>query len=127
MIPGQYGFDAEDSARAASYLVGCRAAGDPGQSAPCTARGAAGDGVGGLVFTIGLGDKVINDPDDVNAGERLLRQIAAVGDDGDPTTNPCSASGIGVSCGNYYFSPTGTGLGQVFDDIAKRIFTRLTQ
>ncbi|MGA9190556.1 MAG: vWA domain-containing protein [Anaerolineales bacterium] len=126
--PGTYGYDAEDAARDAAYLVGCRATGDPSQAAACTARGSAGDGVGALTFTIGLGDKVINDPSDGNAGERLLRQIAAIGDDGDPASpDPCSSAGVGVSCGNYYYSPTGTGLGAVFDDIAKRIFTRLTQ
>jgi len=126
--PGAFGKDAEDGARNAAYLVGCRATGDPSQAAACTARGSAGDGVGALVFTIGLGDKVINDPSDSNAGERLLRQIAAIGDDGDPASpDPCSSAGLGVSCGNYYYSPTGTGLGPVFDDIAKRIFTRLTQ
>jgi hypothetical protein len=128
--PGAYGYDAEDAARDEADLIGCRANGDPDQSSYCSSNGI--DGVGALMFTIGLGDKVINDPDDANAGERLLRQIAAIGDDGDPTTNPCSSAptstlGSPQSCGDYYFTPTGTGLGPVFDDIAKRIFTRLTQ
>ena len=33
----------------------------------------------------------------------------------------------GASCGNYYNAPTTTELGRVFDDIASRMFTRLTQ
>lgn len=128
--PGLYGYDAEDAARDVADLIGCRGNGDPDQSAYCSSGNI--DGVGALIFTIGLGDKVINDPDDANAGERLLRQIAAVGDDGDPATNPCSSTptstlGTPRNCGDYYFAPTGTGLGPVFDDIAKRIFTRLTQ
>ena len=45
-----------------------------------------------------------------------------------PTTDPfCSPDpGIATSCGNYYFSPDGSGLVQVFEDIASRIFTRIT-
>jgi hypothetical protein len=33
----------------------------------------------------------------------------------------------GESCGNYYNAPTADQLGDVFDDIASRMFTRLTQ
>jgi hypothetical protein len=33
----------------------------------------------------------------------------------------------GTSCGNYYNAPTTAELGRVFDDIASRMFTRLTQ
>jgi hypothetical protein len=32
----------------------------------------------------------------------------------------------GTDCGNYYYSPTGSGLMRVFEAIASRIFTRLT-
>ncbi len=57
--------------------------------------------------------------------EKLLRYIAAIGDDGDPSTDPCASTSPGNSCGNYYYSPTGTGLIQVFEAIASRIFTRI--
>ena len=66
----------------------------------------------------------------VNQGEELLRYIAGIGDDGNPGTppasDPCELAGIGESCGNYYFSPTGAGLLEVFEAIASRIFTRIT-
>ena len=129
--PGVYGYDAEDAARDAGYLLGCYANGDPDQSTWCQSHGV--NGVGSLIFTIGLGDKVINDPNaplDPNAGERLLREVANIGDDGDLQSgsgNPCSSAAIGTSCGNYYYSPTGGGLSGAFDAIAKKIFTRLTK
>jgi hypothetical protein len=55
-----------------------------------------------------------------------MRYVAAVGDDNNPGTNPCSSTPTGQSCGNYYFSPTGSGLMEVFEAIASRIFTRIT-
>jgi hypothetical protein len=65
-----------------------------------------------------------------------LRYVAGAGDDGNPATpsglDPCWDSilgqpkAVGTSCGNYYFSPTGGGLMQVFEAIASRIFTRIT-
>ena len=65
-----------------------------------------------------------------DAGEALLRYIAGVGDDGDPATpsaiDPCFGKPTAQSCGNYYFSPTGSGLLRVFEAIASRIFTRIT-
>jgi hypothetical protein len=89
-----------------------------------------------VIFTIGLGDRVINNTTcdagvwgascEPNFGEKLLRYIAAVGDDGNPLTDPCSATGVGADCGNYYYSPTGSGLLEVFEAIASRIFTRIT-
>jgi hypothetical protein len=32
-----------------------------------------------------------------------------------------------VSCGNYYYAPTPSALLGIFEDIAKRLFTRLTK
>jgi hypothetical protein len=121
-------YDADDYARDQADMVGCpgpRAGVSP--PAGCPADG----GVGAVIFTIGLGANVTdspNDPDEPRAGEHLLRYIAAVGIDGEPTTDPfCSPDpGEGVSCGNYYFSPDGPGLVNVFEDIASRIFTRIT-
>lgn len=78
------------------------------------------------IYAIGLGETVITPIND-RAGERLLRYMAAVGDDGDRVTNPCALAPSAVSCGNYYFAPEASALDAVFQDIAQRIFTRLTR
>ncbi len=128
--------DTEDMAVRQGYFVGCPEANsfDPAYTS-CT-----NPGQGAVIFTIGLGDQMINNdkcdtahysPAECAAnehqGEDLLRFIAAIGDDGDPSTDPCSGVPIGQSCGNYYFAPTGSGLIKVFEAIASRIFTRITQ
>jgi hypothetical protein len=128
---GDYGYDAEDAAVDQAYFVGC----PEGNSFDPSLTTCASPGQGAVVFTIGLGDDLIDNQGcsataypggcQADQGEKLLRFISAVGDDGDPSTDPCSASAIGVSCGNYYFSPTGGGLLQVFEAIASRIFTRI--
>lgn len=130
--PGAYGApDTEDMAVNRGYFVGCPDANayDPLLTS-CTAAGQ-----GAVVFTIGLGEELINNTDchaatypggcQPNQGEELLRFLAAIGDDGDPSTDPCSGEPIGQSCGNYYYSPTGAGLIPVFEAIASRIFTRI--
>lgn len=100
-------------------------------------------GQGALIYSIGLGKAVVSfrggDPD---AGDRLLRYAAAVGDDGDASTDLCAGyfpldtDGDGIptltdgddsyNCGNYYFTEFGSGLNAVFESIASRIFTRIT-
>lgn len=101
-------------------------------------------GQGALIYSIGLGKAVVafrsgGAPD---AGDRLLRYAAAVGDDGDASTDLCAGyfpldtDGDGIptltdgndsyNCGNYYFSEFGSGLNAVFESIASRIFTRIT-
>lgn len=82
------------------------------------------------IYTIGLGINVTFGPD--RSGELLLRYMAAVGDDGDRATDPCISSpgnplARGVNCGNYYFAPDTSQLVPIFEDIARRIFTRLTR
>jgi len=85
------------------------------------------------MFAIGLGDTVVNAPLDSGGnpyGDTLLRYVGAVGDDGDPSTDPCTSvaiNGAGYSCGNYYFSASGAGLNSVFQQIASRVFTRLAK
>jgi hypothetical protein len=128
---GQWGYDTEDAAVDQSYFVGCPEA----NSFDPTLTSCTSPGQGAVVFTIGLGDDMINnikcDPVkypggcEPDQGEKLLRYIAAVGDDGDPSTDPCSTTGTGLSCGNYYFAPQGGSLLQVFEAIASRIFTRI--
>jgi hypothetical protein len=60
-------------------------------------------------------------------GEGLLRYMAAVGDDGDRTTNTCSAVAQKRSCGQYYYAASGDALLPIFEDIASRIYTRITE
>jgi Flp pilus assembly protein TadG len=88
-----------------------------------------------------------------NAGDALLRYIANVGLDGnpDPSVGPDACQGVSppalipdpidpahnaptlpagnlsYNCGNYYFAQYGNGLTAVFQSIASRIFTRITQ
>jgi len=73
------------------------------------------------IYTIGLGAA------GGNIGEDLLRYMAAVGDDGDRTTDPCKAMSVGdkQSCGQYYYAPDGNKLRKIFEDIATRIYTRI--
>jgi hypothetical protein len=131
---GDYGFDAEDAAVEAALFVGCPDALSP-QPGGCPSPGQ-----GAVIFTIGLGEQVTaNTTCDAGAypggcepdqGEKLLRFIAGAGDDNDPDTpaaqDPCDGVAVATSCGNYYFSPTGAGLLEVFEAIASRIFTRIT-
>lgn len=126
---GSARYDADDYARDMADFVACA----PLNPAP----GCANEGQGAVIFTIGLGDEVINDysglgPEETNGipyGASLLRYIAGVGIDANPSaiTDPCSGeTDYTAWCGNYYFSPGGNELYQVFEDIASRIFTRLT-
>jgi hypothetical protein len=122
-------YDADDYARDMADFLGCP---DPTEPQPPSCASTAPGGQNVVVFSIGLGDLVINNPvGDPDAGEQLLRYAAAAGDDGIPATDPCDPPGppvvpSGDDCGNYYFSPTGAGLIQVFEAIASRIFTRIT-
>jgi hypothetical protein len=126
-------YDPDDRARDMADLAGCLPS--PNQAASCPSGG--GNGV--VIFSIGLGDYVTNNQDcdesvysssectdAEDLGEQLLRYVASVGDDGDPASDPCSSTGTGADCGNYYFSPTGSGVLRVFEAIAGRIFTRIT-
>lgn len=63
----------------------------------------------------------------VTAGEYLLRYMADVGDDGDRTTQACALKPAGQSCGQYYHAPNADQLLPIFENIASRIYTRLTQ
>ncbi len=126
-------YDADDFARDMADLVGCPSK-DPGATSWCHDSLTYGTDQGGqdaLIFTIGLGlDNMIHNPyGDPDAGEQLLRYAANVGDDGnpDPGTDMCKNVSAGHSCGNYYFSPSSADLKGIFEDIASRIFTRLTK
>jgi Flp pilus assembly protein TadG len=116
-------YDPQDYAIDNAYYAAC----DPvTPSAGCNGT----KGQGAILFTIGLGPEVaskdaISPP--VYRGETILREIAAVGDDGNPATDPCSSASSLSDCGNYYYAPTGNDLIPVFDAIAGRIFTRITK
>ena len=125
---GDSGYDADDYARDQADNVGCPGP-VPGETPPLGCP--AGGGVGSVIFAIGLGKNVTENPGDLSeprAGEFLLRYIADVGTDGLPNNDPfCNPDpGKGESCGNYYFAPEGDDLIAVFEDIASRIFTRIT-
>ncbi len=82
------------------------------------------------VYTIGLG-KAVGHTTVSGAGtmypEGLLRYMAAVGDDGDRNTDPCAGVAEKLKCGSYYYAAKGNALRPIFDDIASRIYTRITQ
>jgi len=83
-------------------------------------------GNGIVMFTLGLGDQVINaSQGDPSIGEKVLRYIAAGGDDGDLATDPCGGVPVGQSCGNYYYAPDSASLPGIVSDIAARIRVRL--
>ncbi len=74
------------------------------------------------IYTIGLGSVLGNN----EVAENMLRYFAAVGDDGNRETNPCQSAARRTSCGQYYFAPSGDALLPIFEDIASRIYTRIT-
>jgi hypothetical protein len=122
---GDIDYDADDYARDWSDFVGC-----PAPANPTCATTVPLGGQDVVIFSIGLGEAVTNytKGGDVDQGEQLLRYIAAVGDDGDPSTDPCASAAVGADCGNYYFvlDPSGGQLLDVFEAIASKIFTRIT-
>lgn len=125
---GNAAYDADDYARDMADFVGCM---PTNPAASC--GGEAGQGA--IAFAIGLGDGVLDDGCSWGTceashepyGASLLRYIAAVGYDGDISSDPCDTVGDYRDwCGNYYFAPTGPQLTRIFEDIASRIFTRIT-
>jgi hypothetical protein len=123
---GDVDYDADDFARDWADALGCPS---PALYADCITTVPAG-GQDVVIFSIGLGEAVTNytKGGDLDQGEQLLRYVAAVGDDGDPSSDPCAPFAIGADCGNYYFvlDPSGGELLDVFEAIASRIFTRIT-
>jgi hypothetical protein len=130
-------YDADDFARDMADLVACPGSNPPANSWCTDSLNYAADdgGQNALIFSIGLGDAVTNNAfGDANAGEVMLRYAANVGTDGEPDpnhpnfpTDPCLGRPTGQSCGNYFFSPSGGDLLRIFEEIASRIFTRLTE
>lgn len=80
-----------------------------------------------IIYAIGLGAVTPDNPPAwLDTGEKILRYMAAVGDDGDRATDECFGVGSKRSCGNYYYAPSGDALRAIFDDIASRIYTRIS-
>jgi hypothetical protein len=125
---GDVDYDADDYARDMADFVGCPSTDGQGS---CVGI----EGQAAVIFTIGLGDRVTDNSNEINGlpyGTALLRYIAAVGDDTNPLTDPCNGLWDNQNewrewCGHYYFSPSGDQLSAVFLDIASRVFTRLTR
>jgi hypothetical protein len=87
------------------------------------------------IYTIAFGPDTIDTTysNGVPIGEALLRYMASVGDDGDRSTDPCRNVPYSTitplspqSCGNYYFAPDAAALTGIFEDIGKRIQTRIS-
>ncbi|MGA2112214.1 MAG: vWA domain-containing protein [Anaerolineales bacterium] len=116
-------YDAEDYAQDMADYVACAPV---NPDANCSQPGQ-----GATIFTIGLGNEVLN-PVDVNGvpfGAYMLRYVADVGYEGIPNdpNDPCTgASNWTQDCGNYFYAPSGDELQAIFNIIASRIFTRLT-
>ena len=72
------------------------------------------------IYSVGFGDIAA-------LGEPLLRYMAAVGDDGDRNTDPCVGAAAKQSCGQYYFAQNASDLLPVFQDIASRIYTKISE
>lgn len=72
-----------------------------------------------IVYVIGLGD--------AHAGEGLLRYMANVGMDGSRANDACDGVATRQHCGHYYYAPTGNYLNQIFERIAKDIYTKLSR
>ena len=76
-----------------------------------------------VIFSVGL--------DAAKANPTLLRYLANIGDDGARANDPCVVSGVPLaattSCGNYYYAPTGAYLSRIFENIAGRIFTKISR
>lgn len=132
---GSTEYDADDYARDSADFAGCPSIGNDAVL-PTVCNGQDGNdannfyGQGAEIFTIGLGNAVISpDENGVAYGDSLLRYMANA-----TSSLPGACSSVSIPsplasyhCGNYYFSENGTDLLTIFDDIASKIFTRITE
>ena len=72
-----------------------------------------------VVYAVGL--------DAARVGADILRYMANLGEDGERDTDPCTGVPATQNCGNYYYAPTGAYLDQIFENIASRIFTKISR
>jgi hypothetical protein len=111
-----YAFDMADRAGLTTGLVDTSPS-TPGYNA--NRREPSGEDI--VIFSVGL-----DAARDARAA-RLLHYIANIGDDGSRENDPCDGLGPTVSCGNYYYAPTGAYLSRIFENIAGRIFTKISR
>ncbi|HVN53749.1 MAG TPA: vWA domain-containing protein [Anaerolineaceae bacterium] len=126
----QYQYDADDYARDMADYVGCPSTTPTNANSWCfdSLHYAGGEGgQGATIFTIGLGPQVL-DYYGYSNGAYLLRYIAAVGYDNDPTIDEtCGGKPADIDqCGNYYYAPNDTKLQHIFEQIASKIYTRIS-
>ena len=73
------------------------------------------------IYSIGLGDIG-------SISAKLLRYMALIGIEGRrDTVDPCLGKSDTTWCGQYYYATGGSDLTPIFEDIASRIFTRISQ
>ncbi len=72
-----------------------------------------------IMFSIGLGA--------ASLGENLLRYMANVGDEGSRSNDACESIPALQNCGNYYYAPNASYLQRIFENIAGRIFTKISR
>jgi len=119
-------YDADDFARDQGDFVSC-----PANGTMPACNGTKGQGA--IIFAIGLGNEILALDDEAPLDQKpyggaLLRYLSAVGDDGNPATDPCATEpDYTKNCGNYYWAQHGADLNKIFEAIYARIFTRLTQ
>jgi hypothetical protein len=70
------------------------------------------------IYSIGLGY--------ASAGEHVLRYMANLGDEGSRANDQCATAAPQDHCGNYYYAPSESYLRQIFENIADRIYTRIS-
>jgi hypothetical protein len=119
--PTDPAYDADDYARDQGKYAACA----PENPSP-SCEGVRGQGA--FVFAVGLGEEIMtldSNPfffDRKPYGASFLRFLAALGDDGDATSDPCAAeSEYDRNCGNYYYAASGADLEGIFVLIASRI------
>lgn len=122
----RFAYDVDDYARDWADYVGLERPGAEGASQLPS------------IFTIAFGldyattstDMCAANPQDC-LGEELLRYIADVGDnnrvDGDYPTTPGDSAAAGRDYGNYFNAPDEERLNDVFDEIASKMFTRISR
>jgi len=107
-------YDVEDYAR---DMIDQTALSDPPSNEPIQANEVT-------IYSIGLGYAAVAP---LYAGEEMLRYMANVGDDGSRLNDPCDGIAHQTHCGNYYYSPNASYLAQIFEDIAGRIYSRISR
>lgn len=140
-------YNVEDYARDMADYAALQVVCAPGLSPGTDCDGGPGDqynedepvGQQIVIYAVGLGGGISNGSPSaidnnakITAGASMLRYFAAVGDDGDRVTDLClDISGVprdvDESCGNYFYAPNTLQLTKIFEAVAEKIFTRITQ